>query len=201
MNKNHFPNNGFQVFPLVDVVSGVPFLHGGVWLLPYATVTAASALPVAVDSVGVFELPKLSTDVFANGSKLYWDVTNARLTLSKKGGTPIGTAQKAAANPSSTGWVQMNAGTGPRMRTGTITIAAGASAGTVDLVDSDFDSKFAFCQYVSATGDGKIAAAVPLFKAAIAAHVLTLTLIDKDGAATVNAGSGIQTWNYVVFAD
>ncbi|MEK6531263.1 MAG: DUF2190 family protein [Deltaproteobacteria bacterium] len=47
---------------------------------------------------GVFSLPKLSTDVVAQGDELYWDDTNKRLTLTATSNTKAGYAAKAAGN-------------------------------------------------------------------------------------------------------
>lgn len=45
---------------------------------------------------GVFTLPKLSTDVVAQGAVLYWDNTNLRLTVTSAGNTLCGWAYEAA---------------------------------------------------------------------------------------------------------
>lgn len=47
---------------------------------------------------GVHTLPKLSTDVVAQGVQLYWDNTNLRLTLTSAGNTKAGVAWAAAGN-------------------------------------------------------------------------------------------------------
>lgn len=47
---------------------------------------------------GVFTIPKLSTDVVAQGDLLYWDNTNKRLTTTASGNTQAGYAQAAAGN-------------------------------------------------------------------------------------------------------
>lgn len=51
---------------------------------------------------GVWELPKLSTDVVAAGVLLYWDDTNKRLTVTSSGNTLVAKAWAAAGNPSAT---------------------------------------------------------------------------------------------------
>jgi predicted RecA/RadA family phage recombinase len=45
---------------------------------------------------GVFELPKLTADVVAQGALLYWDNTNLRLTLTSASNTLAGRAFEAA---------------------------------------------------------------------------------------------------------
>jgi predicted RecA/RadA family phage recombinase len=47
---------------------------------------------------GVFNLPKLSTDVVAQGALLYWDDTNKRLTVTATSNTLAGYAQTASGN-------------------------------------------------------------------------------------------------------
>lgn len=47
---------------------------------------------------GVFELPKLTTDVVTQGAALYWDNTNLRLTLTSASNTLVGRAYAAAGN-------------------------------------------------------------------------------------------------------
>jgi predicted RecA/RadA family phage recombinase len=57
----------------------------------------------------VAELPKLSTDVVAQGAALYWDNTNKRLTTTASGNTLAGYAFKAAGNGVSTVNIKLNA--------------------------------------------------------------------------------------------
>jgi predicted RecA/RadA family phage recombinase len=58
---------------------------------------------------GVFNLPKLSTDVVAQGVQLYWDNTNLRWTLTSAGNTAAGKAYAAAGNGVATVDVIINA--------------------------------------------------------------------------------------------
>lgn len=57
---------------------------------------------------GVFNLPKLSTDVIAQGDLLYWDNTNKRLTSTTTSNTLCGYAQNAAGNGVSTIDIMLN---------------------------------------------------------------------------------------------
>lgn len=52
---------------------------------------------------GVFDLAKLSTDVWAVGQKLYWDDSNKRLDEDSTVGPYVAVATEVTANPSSTG--------------------------------------------------------------------------------------------------
>ena len=57
---------------------------------------------------GVFTMPKLSTDVVAQGVQLYWDNTNLRWTLTSAGNTAAGKAYAAAGNGVTTVQVAIN---------------------------------------------------------------------------------------------
>lgn len=57
---------------------------------------------------GVFELPKLSTDVVAAGALLYWDDTNKRLTTTATSNTLAGYAQAASGNGVATVNIMLN---------------------------------------------------------------------------------------------
>lgn len=88
------------------VVSGQAFLVGS--LLVVAQTDAATATSVAVVTCGVFDLPKLSTQAWAEGARVYWDDGNSRLTTVASGNTLVGVAASAAANPSPTGRVRLD---------------------------------------------------------------------------------------------
>lgn len=57
---------------------------------------------------GVFLLNKTSAQAWTVGAKIYWDNTNKECTTTATDNTLIGAATKAAANPSSTGYVRLN---------------------------------------------------------------------------------------------
>ena len=71
-----------------------------------AAFDAASGADVEVTVEGVFELPKVTTDVVAQGDRLYWDSGQARLTKT--------------------------AGTGSKPMAGVATVAAGNGVTTVN---------------------------------------------------------------------
>jgi predicted RecA/RadA family phage recombinase len=58
---------------------------------------------------GVFSVPKLSTDVVAEGVILYWDDTNKRLTVTASGNTKVGYATAAAGNGATTANILLGA--------------------------------------------------------------------------------------------
>ena len=52
----------------------------------------------SVQTTGVFNVPKLGTDVIAIGVVCYWDATNKRITTTSSGNTQAGIAFRAAGN-------------------------------------------------------------------------------------------------------
>ncbi len=86
--------------PSGGVTSGQAKLFGailGVAVADYAETTIGQ-----YTVRGVFTLPKLSTDVVAEGAMLYWDSTNSRLTVTASGNTKVGYASSAAGNGATT---------------------------------------------------------------------------------------------------
>jgi predicted RecA/RadA family phage recombinase len=69
-----------------------------------------------------------------------------------------------------------------KLKSGTVTIAAGQSVGTAAMGAATWDGKPVVVSIRSSAG--AIAAAVPQFEAAVAAGTLTVTSVDKDGVAT-----------------
>jgi predicted RecA/RadA family phage recombinase len=80
--------------------SGAGVLIGN--LFGIATGAAEAGEVVTLVRTGVFELPKLSTDVFAAGDAVYWDDTAKECTATSASNTLIGCAVQAAANPTAT---------------------------------------------------------------------------------------------------
>lgn len=93
--------------PTAAVASGEAVLLG--MLLVVAIGAIAANTPGEGVTEGVFELPKKSTDVVAQGVDLYWDDTAKELTTTATDNTKVGKAWAAAANPSATVWVKINA--------------------------------------------------------------------------------------------
>lgn len=84
------------IAPSGGLTSGGGYLVGG--LFGVAVATAAQDESVALCTKGVFNLPKLSTDVVAVGDLLYWDNTNKRLTKTASSNYRVGVATKIAGN-------------------------------------------------------------------------------------------------------
>jgi predicted RecA/RadA family phage recombinase len=86
--------------PAGGSVSGRPVIIGS--LIGIASVTAVATTPIAIQTTGVYTLPKTSALAIAIGDKLYWDATNNVVNKTASGNTLIGTAVSVAANPSDT---------------------------------------------------------------------------------------------------
>lgn len=89
-----------------DVTSG-----GGVktgLIFGVAAGDALSGADVDLVTVGVFDLPKVSTDTFAVGAAVYWDNTAKLMTSTTSGNTKVGVAITAAGNPSGSVNVRLN---------------------------------------------------------------------------------------------
>lgn len=89
-----------------NVASGAGFLVGA--LFAVATADALAGAEVVGCAVGCFELTANTTDVIAQGAKVYWDDTNKRVTGTASGNTLIGCALVAKANGDTTCRVRLN---------------------------------------------------------------------------------------------
>jgi predicted RecA/RadA family phage recombinase len=89
-----------DVTPAAEVLSGAGYLigSGATGLLGVAVATIPISTLGSVRVRGVFELPKLSTDVVTVGIQLYWDDTNKRLTVTAGAHSFVGWATEAAGN-------------------------------------------------------------------------------------------------------
>jgi predicted RecA/RadA family phage recombinase len=85
-----------------NVASGQLVVVGSI--VGVAAFDASSGADVEVTVAGVFELPKVATDVIAQGDKLYWDSSQAKLTKTAGTGSKpmVGVATAAAGNGVST---------------------------------------------------------------------------------------------------
>lgn len=71
-----------------------------------AQTDAAIGEKVQLAVVGVFDLTKVSTEVWAVGDAIYWDDLGSQMT-NVANGLQVGVATAAAANPSTTGEVRL----------------------------------------------------------------------------------------------
>lgn len=94
--------------PAGGVTSGVPKVIGDLFVVPSISAAAGSRFIGKTD--GVFELPKVSAQAWTEGAAIYFNPgTGLCSTAGAGGGRLIGVAAVAAANPSSLGWVRLNA--------------------------------------------------------------------------------------------
>ena len=69
---------------------------------------AAEGAEVDLVTVGVFTLPKVSTDAIAVGAAVYWDDDAKLITTTATDNTKIGVSIATAVNPSGTTDVRLN---------------------------------------------------------------------------------------------
>lgn len=94
--------------PTGGAVSGVPFLLGGLLLVPITS--ADEGDPVACATEGVFTLPKLSTDdMSTQGVPVFWNDSNAEVQLTGAATTVrVGSVFAAAGAATTTVQVRLN---------------------------------------------------------------------------------------------
>jgi predicted RecA/RadA family phage recombinase len=110
MKNSIQPGNVLTIVAAADIASGDPVLigpdPGG--LVGVACGSALTGAEVEVAVNGVFELPKLTTDVVAVGDLLYYDLSEAELTKTATNNTLAGIATKAAGNGVTTVQIRLN---------------------------------------------------------------------------------------------
>lgn len=105
--KNYVsPGNVLTLPSPYDVASGGGVKSGLIFGI--ACSTAESGDDVDVDTVGVYDLVKVSANAFAVGAAVYWDDTAKVATSTSTDNTKIGVAVAAAANPSATVRVRLS---------------------------------------------------------------------------------------------
>lgn len=94
--------------PAGGVISGDPVQVGD--LFGVSAVTATAGDPFTMHTVGVFTLPKTSTDDIAVGASVYFDSSAGEVTTSDGSGSNafVGHAIEAAGNPSATVAVRLS---------------------------------------------------------------------------------------------
>ncbi len=89
-----------------DVTSGGGVKSGLIFGI--ASGDAESGDDVDLVTIGVFDLPKVSTNTFAIGAAVYWDDTAKLVTSTATDNTKIGVAVEAVGNPSGSVNVRLN---------------------------------------------------------------------------------------------
>ena len=97
-----FIQNGniITVTAAANIASGNGVLIGSIFGIAAADAVAGN--DVEIGTVGVYELPKLSTAVIAQGDRVSWNSSTGKVVLPATGMFPIGVATKAAANGTAT---------------------------------------------------------------------------------------------------
>lgn len=100
--KNHISQGVNVTLPApADVLSGEMIVIGA--LYGVADSDAATGEDLDLVTRGMFELPKVASDVFAIGDKVYWNSSTKLVAKFASGGnTLIGVAVSDAADPSAT---------------------------------------------------------------------------------------------------
>lgn len=88
------------------LASGEGFAVGS--LFAVAATDAQEGAEVEGAVVGVYELPKVVTDVMAVGTKLYWDGTAKKLTVDDTETLPVGAAIQVAGNGAAKVRIRLN---------------------------------------------------------------------------------------------
>src|SRR5690606_26913440 len=88
------------------VTSGDGALIGNIFGV--AAGDAAEGAEVDLVTIGVFTLPKVSTDAIAVGAVVYWDDDAKLITTTATDNTKIGVSVATAVNPSGTTDVRLN---------------------------------------------------------------------------------------------
>lgn len=107
MAKNYVQDGEVLIFTAITaVLSGAVVVMGKRIGVALGDIAAGQSGPVQVTDV--WQLPKLATDVVAQGDLLYWDAGNNRLTTTSAGNTLAGYAAYAAGNGASTVNIKIN---------------------------------------------------------------------------------------------
>lgn len=77
-------------------------------LFGVACVAAANGADVEIKNEGVFDMTALSSDTATQGTKIYWDNTNRRVTVTATSNTLIGAAVAAKAAAATTARVYLD---------------------------------------------------------------------------------------------
>lgn len=119
--------------PTGGVVSGTPCFVGGRFVIPKTT--AAQTLPFDADIEGVHVLPKTASQAWAEGQRIYWDMTNSKADSGSLSGPYIGIATQTIGSGSgeTTGYVKLDpwSGTGSIQHLRARVVIADVNAGKV----------------------------------------------------------------------
>lgn len=89
------------------LTAGQGALVGSIFGVAVSDAANGADVVLAVD--GVFSLTALTADTASVGTKLYWDNTNKRLTVTSSGNTLVGVAVVAKTGTDTTATIRLNA--------------------------------------------------------------------------------------------
>jgi predicted RecA/RadA family phage recombinase len=92
--------------PTGGIASGAAALVGKIFGV--AITTEIEGADVALDTEGVYELPKATGAAWAFGDALYWDATAKKLTVTASGNTRVAVAVAVAASGDTVGLAKIN---------------------------------------------------------------------------------------------
>ena len=92
--------NIITITATANIASGDGVLVGSIFGVATTDVLAGDEVEIATN--GVYELPKLSTAVIAQGDRVAWNNSTGKVVVPATGMFPIGVATKAAANGTAT---------------------------------------------------------------------------------------------------
>lgn len=96
---------GTFIAPSGGVVSGTGLMIGSRFVV--ATVSVDADEEFAAQVTGIVNHAKVSAQAWTPGVKIYFDAAQGLMTTTSGGNTLVGTAERAAANPSDAGWVRL----------------------------------------------------------------------------------------------
>ena len=92
--------NIITITAAANIASGEGVLIGSIFGIAATDAVAGDAVEIA--TVGVYELPKLSAAVFAQGDPVSWNDGTGKVVVPATGMAPIGVATVAAGNATTT---------------------------------------------------------------------------------------------------
>ena len=105
-NNFQQPGETLELTMPSNVTSGQGVLVGSIFGVALSSALAGARVNVRV--VGVWTIPALATDTGAEGTKMYWDNTNKRLTVTSAGNTLVGALTKVKANGETTATIRLS---------------------------------------------------------------------------------------------
>jgi predicted RecA/RadA family phage recombinase len=183
-----YSNTGAAILSgAVVVVQLGAFRFCGLAVTDIAATTGTGEIEVE----GVHRLSALSTDVWGIGDRLFWDVTNSRLTNIRSTNVYIGRAAAAKATAATTGDVDLNAFV--RLQDQVFSQVAASTAITGTAAITAFDQTYTFAANALKAGDKIRIKALVFCVSTTGAETLVVTL--KLGSITIVATGAVDVAN------